>query len=386
MYMRKRCRIAVSSVRRCGCVLGFALGVAAVSCIGTAVAQRFPHQHQLPPVHHQLPHVPKQTQPPPHPPKHAGSSVQSKPLDSKPAPPSHQSKQAGSPSHTKEAHSPSHSKQAHTAAQGKQTAPAQQTKQTQPPQQTPPLRPTPPSHQTPPVEVVLPLSPPPPPPASTQTAPANNVTEAANSDLSPPMKVGAALPEREAGDKVQVKLLDSRVGPKKSNDWGSVRSFAAPIPPQTGTYNPKELLATNLPTAVADKLRKGGYEVKPSAASSLTRITLPPGLDAWTAQRQLEAEHQQGFALSIFYHPYSYALDSEPPISGAVPVGGSIGCDTARCYGRGLIAWEKDLGACAGGVTIGIIDTGYDESHPAFKNVNPKPTVIMQPPGGKASN
>ena len=52
-----------------------------------------------------------------------------------------------------------------------------------------------------------------------------------------------------------------------------------------------------------------------------------------------------------------------------------------RSYGD-----RHDLGACAGGVTIGIIDTGYDESHPAFKNLNPKPTVIIQPPGGKASN
>jgi hypothetical protein len=42
------------------------------------------------------------------------------------------------------------------------------------------------------------------------------------------------------------------------------------------------------------------------------------------------------------------------------------GCKGDQCFGPKLIHWSKDLNSCAKDVRIGIIDTSFDISHPAF--------------------
>lgn len=73
-------------------------------------------------------------------------------------------------------------------------------------------------------------------------------------------------------------------------------------------------------------------------------------------------------------------------MEGVVPAGGSIGCTTERCYGRKIIGWRNQLGACAMGVKIGVIDTGYDAADPAFEKLALKPKVVMEDPSSRAPN
>jgi subtilisin family serine protease len=45
------------------------------------------------------------------------------------------------------------------------------------------------------------------------------------------------------------------------------------------------------------------------------------------------------------------------------------GCAGDRCFGPALIHWKHTLDSCAKDVRIGIIDTSFDISHPAFANL-----------------
>ena len=64
-----------------------------------------------------------------------------------------------------------------------------------------------------------------------------------------------------------------------------------------------------------------------------------------------------------------------------MPVGSSVGCTTERCYGRRVVGWKDHLSACAKGVKVGVIDTGFDRAHPAFtkRGSMPEPTIVMSP-------
>jgi hypothetical protein len=44
-------------------------------------------------------------------------------------------------------------------------------------------------------------------------------------------------------------------------------------------------------------------------------------------------------------------------------------CSSEMCFGRDLIKWNTSLGACTKDVRIGVIDTSFDLSHPAFKRL-----------------
>ena len=201
------------------------------------------------------------------------------------------------------------------------------------------------------------------------------------------MRVGASPSQLESDGKRQAKLSDEKAKlpdekaksphekATKKDAPAPIKSWASRLPPPEGTYRAQEVLGFNLTPAAHERLRQLGYTPKPSTASGLTQIILPEGLDPWTAQRQLEAEFQQGFALNFLYDHYRNELDSAP-ITGLVPVSGSEGCTTERCYGRKVIGWKDQIGACAKGVKIGVIDTGYDAGHTAFANL--KATVVME--------
>lgn len=429
MALRSGFHIAWSLRRRSFSRLGLAVAAGVFSCIGTVAAQRAPHHHfSRPPLPKEAQAAPaqppKQAQPPQHPkaaqpqhqPKHAQQQqhAQAKaPHSDKQTQPSHpkEAKAAHTketqPAHAKEAkapHSkgaqPQHSKQT-KGAHSKETQPSPPAKQTHP---TPPAKqtqPTPPTqqahveqHPAHPVQTLPapPIAPPvpPPPPAAAQTNPPEKAAEATSSDAEPPMKLGTQpqqQQEKAAEGKPPTPPTGEKSRAKKADEEkaGLRRSFAQPLPPKDGTYDAREVLATSLSPEARERLRQRGYTLTGTPGSGLVRLILPEGLDSWTAQRQLESEFQQGFALNFFYelfggrrgHP---ELDSAP-VAGLVPASGSRGCTTERCYGRKVIGWQDHLAACARGVKIGIIDTGYDEYHPAFKDVKVKPTVIMSASG-----
>ena len=202
------------------------------------------------------------------------------------------------------------------------------------------------------------------------------------------MRVGASMPDRDGDDRRQARLPDDKSATGKSTRSvpAAVASWTLSLPPQPGTYKPNEVLALNLSPAALQRLHDKGYNTKPSSASGLIYIMLREGVDAWAEKRKLESEYQQGFAFNYFYDPYRTVLD-DSPIEVSVPVGSSVGCSTERCYGRKVVDWQDSrLAACAAGVKIGIIDTGYDEKHPAFAKLKVPPKVVMAPAADRAPN
>jgi subtilisin family serine protease len=203
------------------------------------------------------------------------------------------------------------------------------------------------------------------------------------------MRLGVLPQENQAGDRAQAKPSDGTAAQtKKTNDGrpGAARVFAPRFPPQSGTFKEHEVLAGNLSPLVRERLRGLGYRVSDASAPGPAVIALPKNLFAWETMRALEAEYsRQGFGLNYYYEAYSgtfhYVLD-DAPIEAEVPVNGSVGCRTERCYGRKVIGWEDQLSACAKGVKIGIIDTGFDDRHPAFEKLKvmgkPKPKYVMR--------
>ena len=73
------------------------------------------------------------------------------------------------------------------------------------------------------------------------------------------------------------------------------------------------------------------------------------------------------FGLNYVYRTFHNAADSGPGLGGQAgrpAVAG--GCSPDRCYGAALINWQPHLAECATSIKVGVIDTGFDEKHPAF--------------------
>ena len=201
-------------------------------------------------------------------------------------------------------------------------------------------------------------------------------------------KVGASPSDKDATDKRQARLPDEKAAAKKiaADVPTAVRFWASRMPPPPGAYSPQEVLAFNLTPAARERLRQMGYTARATSVSGLTQVSLPEGVDAWTAQRRLEAELQHGFSLNYLYDHYvsgqGYAVLDSAPIEAEVVKEGSKGCRTERCYGRRVIGWQDQLAACAKGVKVGMIDTGYDARHPSFKGLNAR--VVMEDTANRA--
>jgi subtilisin family serine protease len=314
-----------------------------------------------------------------HQPKHDGSGHQ-------PKHEGHQGKHEGPGHHAKHdghqgKHDGHHGKHGEKKGQPASTASQPQSA----PKQT--AAPQPKASNSAPVQIVAPIvtPSPAPPPAASEPRPPENASEtpAARAEFEPPMRIGAAPPDKDGDGRLGRLSADK---PGKTGRTGvapAVRSWASRLPPPDGTYNPQEVLGFNLTPAAHQRLRQLGFNPTPNAPSGLSVITVPEGMDAWTAQRRLEAEFQQGFALNLFYQPYHNVMDSAS-ITGVVPVSGSEGCKTERCYGPKVIGWQPNFGACAKGVKIGVIDTGYDAAHPAFAGL--KATIVTEDKANRSPN
>jgi subtilisin family serine protease len=78
-------------------------------------------------------------------------------------------------------------------------------------------------------------------------------------------------------------------------------------------------------------------------------------------KREMPSER---FFLNRLYRPYHPAMDD-----GAVDESGRQKpqtCVNDRCYGRATIGWTSSLSQCARNAAIGVIDTDFDLTHPAF--------------------
>jgi subtilase family protein len=241
-----------------------------------------------------------------------------------------------------------------------------------------------------PIQPILPTLPP--APVSTPAAPAQAwaPTAANAADTDQPMKVGVLQQEADTFAKPQVRSSVDKARAKATLPSGPVSkpeiALGAGLPPRTGTYRRDEILTGTLSPEARARVINLGYDLREGSASGLTRIILPPLREAWeTAHGLAEEFPKEGFALNYFYQPYEYVL-GDAPIEASVPVSPYPGCSTERCYGRRVIGWQDQLSACAKGVKVGVIDTGFDASHPTFAKRAVMPTVVMraEDPGARA--
>jgi subtilisin family serine protease len=83
------------------------------------------------------------------------------------------------------------------------------------------------------------------------------------------------------------------------------------------------------------------------------------------------------------YRPFDSIRPSGPVVDASVSRHGA--CTAERCYGPALIKWQPQLAACARNVKVGVIDTGFDFEHIAFRKLRYHHAVAASQPG-KSSN
>lgn len=150
-------------------------------------------------------------------------------------------------------------------------------------------------------------------------------------------------------------------------------SLAVPSAPRP------ELLAMKLSKHDTDRVIALGFKPNGSAGVSglnlvATRLLAPDGMSPGQARALLQrALPNQGIEVNqkyrIFRTATGTATDAEPQTRRvASPM--ATPCGTDRCFGASVINWQIEMGRCANALKIGIIDTGYDRAHPAFRGRN----------------
>ncbi len=385
MFMRRH-YFAATSAGRCGQFLAaLVFGAAVLSGVVTAG-----HRHT-----HNFANVPQQQKPPASPSKPPSAPAAQNGPPQHPKPPGFNP--PNNPSQHKHNAGPALAMPKHPMLQSHQFKPSQHLPPPKPTQQAQPKPAQKRPQAVPPITLPIMAAPSLPTfaPAATPAAASETwapTIAAATNDADTPMKVGVLQQEEESFAKPQVKSLVQKASAKasKTSDPNAPPeiSIGVGMPPQTGTYRRNEILAGKLSPAAKARVIGLGYDLSENSTSGLSRIYLPPLREAWEIAHGLEQEFpNQGFALNYIYEPYRYVL-GEAPIEASVPVSPSVGCSTERCYGRRAIGWQDHLAACAKGVKVGVIDTGFDASHPTFAKRSVMPTVVMraEDPAARAPN
>jgi hypothetical protein len=143
-------------------------------------------------------------------------------------------------------------------------------------------------------------------------------------------------------------------------------------------YVPQEVVARDLDEGQLVEISHDGYRLiertdLPSLGLSLMRLKVPMGKSAGEARRDLSRRlPARTFTFNTVHTIFDSASgESEGGGDAVAPSAGAPGapCRGNRCYGRRIILWNESAGNCASGVKIGVIDTAFDLSHPAFKGV-----------------
>jgi hypothetical protein len=177
-----------------------------------------------------------------------------------------------------------------------------------------------------------------------------------------------AAPTRPAA-KLRPRAVSSGAGAKSPRRPLGGRWIGELLPP-IGTFRPREVLGINLSAAALAKAREAKYELVervelPELGVVIDRLRPPETLNAVTGRERLfELLPENGFVLNRVYAPYRLVGRQGPGVGVAAPAG--RGCSAERCFGINLISWRPRLADCARGVRIGIVDTGFDRTHPAF--------------------
>jgi Subtilase family len=153
-----------------------------------------------------------------------------------------------------------------------------------------------------------------------------------------------------------------------------------------GTYRTTELLAVNLDKAALDAV--GKHFVSPGETIALPNLTVTVlksegPEDITSVFKRLSGQMPStDFALNYVYRPVGAERTGNNSVV-SEGVDSTKGCTPQQCYGRTMVGWQPQLDACASGVNVGVIDTGYDKRHPAFVGrVFREPTSAQLPLSG----
>jgi hypothetical protein len=133
-----------------------------------------------------------------------------------------------------------------------------------------------------------------------------------------------------------------------------------------------EILVVDAARSTMAQLRFAHVETITTGGSSVSRFVVPDGLDAISA-RQLLREQVPSLqsAFNYVYRPYVAATEAggiAPGLGQAIRPSSAKGCAAERCYGPTLIHWSPEATGCTIDIGVGVIDTGFDSQHPAFKD------------------
>jgi hypothetical protein len=140
----------------------------------------------------------------------------------------------------------------------------------------------------------------------------------------------------------------------------------------TDLFRRDEILVVDASRSVMAQRGFAHVETISTGASSVSRFVVPEGLDA-IAARQLLREQMPSLlsAFNYVYRPYVAATEAGgigPGLGQALRSSSPQGCSADRCYGPTLIHWAPDPAGCPIEIGVGVIDTGFDNQHPAFKD------------------
>ena len=134
-------------------------------------------------------------------------------------------------------------------------------------------------------------------------------------------------------------------------------------------FMPNEVLAVGLDPASIERAKALGFLADLQAIAlkasdhTITRLTVPPGLDAVRGQELLTRElPDHRFELNKVYRLYRAAVREEKPGQPDKGKPATAEC----CFAWRVIGWKETLAPCARGLQVGVIDTDIDEAHPAF--------------------
>lgn len=144
---------------------------------------------------------------------------------------------------------------------------------------------------------------------------------------------------------------------------------------QMGSFRRHEIVASGLGPDSSERLRALGFQTTarvfaPGDPAPVQRLVVPNGMSEKSALALLEKEVPSArFGPNHVYRilPAADAQQRSYPAKAAVNGGREEGsCVDDKCFARQLMHWKSALNACARRARVGIIDTSFDTSHPAF--------------------
>lgn len=144
------------------------------------------------------------------------------------------------------------------------------------------------------------------------------------------------------------------------------------------TFKPREIVASNLSPAQLQRAKSLGFAVPAQTLignlglPSVQRLVVPAGMSEVNAYALLKHEVPSATLSANHVYRISPAADaSERPAAAAdaaavAPGTSAVPCSGEKCFGTALIGWTPEHRTCARRVRIGIIDTSFDLTHPAF--------------------